>query len=132
MAVDSLKPKASVRLQVFPRLPNELRLSKTEGINGKSGIFSVSCVAVSADVISIMAVAIARSRGSKRKLPPEYARSQSIDDIMAGSGGIAGKSGQRMVWKRYPERWVLRGLITRSGIQPRRCRLVQWMESAPN
>src|SRR5207249_2010168 len=87
---------------------------------------------VPADAICIMTIAIARSRGSKRKLPPEYARSLSFDDMMAGAGGPAGSSGQQQVWKRYPERWVTRGLITRSGIVPRRCRMVQYLESVPN
>ena len=82
-----------------------------------------------------MVIAIARSRGqggSKRKLPPEYGRSQSFDEMISGSGGNAGSSRQHAVWKRYPERWVTRGMINRSGIVPRRCRLVQWMESLPN
>jgi hypothetical protein len=49
--------------------------------------------------------------------------------MMVGSGGTAGSSPKQRGWKRYPEKWEMRGMITRSGIQPRSCRLVRWMDS---
>jgi hypothetical protein len=84
-----------------------------------------------------MVIAIARSRGqggSRRKFPPEYARSESFEQMIAGGGGsgTGGGGAQQRVWKRYPERWVTRGVITRSGIAPRPARLVRWMELVPN
>src|SRR4051794_11838165 len=73
------------------------------------------------DAFGVMRHLTARTRRSRTKFPPQYARSASFDDLPSGGrlGAAEVEAGRSVVAE------VMRGVIVGGLIKPRMCRLVK-------